>query len=98
VLQLAKEQGARPFVLLHAKWCMPCKELEREIDRSNGLGLDGVRLIKLDVDEFEDALAGVGLNSAAVPAVCKIGPDGHAVGKPHVGDGLAELVRYVKME
>jgi hypothetical protein len=95
---LAKEVGERPFVLLHAQWCMPCKQLEREIERSDGVRLAGLRLIKLDVDEFEEELGGVGLSSGAIPAVCKLGPDGHAQGRPHVGDGLDELVRFVKAE
>lgn len=95
---VARGIGQRPSVLLHAEWCTPCKQIERDLDRSGGRGLDGVRLIKLDVDEWEDQLEPVGLGSNGIPAVYRLGPDGHALGRPHVGSGFDELRAFVSAE
>jgi hypothetical protein len=83
----AKEKGLIPVVYFHASWCPPCNLFDKSQDAPEIVAaLDGVYLVRLDLDDWHDKLKGTGYEPKKIPAFYLAAADGKPTGKMIDGD------------
>jgi len=64
----AKAKGLKPFIEVSATWCGPCQKLKNSLgDPVMTEAFRGTYIVKLDLDEWETALARAGYPVKVVP-------------------------------
>jgi thiol-disulfide isomerase/thioredoxin len=87
--QKAKALGLAPFIEFDATWCPPCQAIEKSIKAKDPLtmqALDGVYLIRADVDEWGSE-NGKNFTFDAIPVYYELDASGNPTGA--VVDGSA---------
>ncbi|HZS36643.1 MAG TPA: thioredoxin family protein [Polyangia bacterium] len=78
----AKAKGLKPFIEVSATWCGPCQKLKNSLgDPVMTEAFRGTYIVKLDLDEWETALAKAGYPVKVVPIFFKMGEGGKPTGK-----------------
>jgi hypothetical protein len=74
----------KPYALLHADWCGPCKALEKwhDADPKMVAALKGTAVALIDIDAADPkAMAAAGLESGAIPVFYKLDASGKPTGE-----------------
>ncbi|APR83819.1 Hypothetical protein A7982_09168 [Minicystis rosea] len=83
----AKDEGLIAVVEFYADWCAPCRVFQQNIRAPEiAAPLAGVRLVKLNLDDWHDKLRGTGFAPRTIPSFYFFGPDGRPTGKLLDGD------------
>jgi hypothetical protein len=89
----AQKRGMKAVVEVGATWCKPCQAIRASI--GDPLMVDafhGVHVIRLDLDEWESQLGGVGITPGAIPAFFLLDGNGRAGKRILTGDAWQEDV------
>ena len=102
----AKDEGLIAVVEFYADWCAPCRVFQQNIRAPEiATPLAGVRLVKLNLDDWHDKLRGTGFAPRTIPSFYFFGADGRPSGKlldgdkwgksspARMGEALAEWLR-----
>jgi len=90
--QKANALGLAPFIEFDATWCPPCQAIEKSIQAKDPLtlqALDGVYLIRADVDEW-GAESGKDFDFDAIPVYYELDASGNPTGAVIDGDAWNE--------
>jgi hypothetical protein len=89
----ARAQGLRPFVELAAAWCAPSRKVgEMMTHPLVADALQGVHLVRLDVDAWNQQLAAHQLVTRSVPAFYELDANGRPTGRRIDGSAWGEDV------
>lgn len=78
----AKKRGLAPFVEFYADWCAPCKVLAKSMsDARVADAFRGTYVIKLNLDDWQDKLAGTGFDPRVIPAFYALDEEGRPTGR-----------------
>jgi thiol-disulfide isomerase/thioredoxin len=65
----AKQRGLTTIAYFYADWCPPCKTFQKNMAAQEIVdALDGVHLVKLNLDDWHDKLPGTGFTPRKIPA------------------------------
>ena len=85
----ADSLGRTPFIEIGATWCGQCLELKANIgDKRMIEAFEGTYIIRLDFDEWKEALTELGYKISAIPVFFAVGGDGKAAGTSFTTDPL----------
>jgi thiol-disulfide isomerase/thioredoxin len=83
----AKDKGLVAVVYFYAPWCAPCRVFQQNFEAPEIQGaLAGVRLVKLNLDDWHDKLKGTGFAPKTIPSFYLFDAGGQPTGKMLDGD------------
>lgn len=87
LLQVQGEYGRgkqlHPVAYFYAEWCLTCRVLQKTLDDPRMADtLRGTYVIKLNLDDWHDKLAGTGYVVKSIPILFLVGTDGNPMGTP----------------
>lgn len=89
----ASAKGQKPFVEVHAGWCMPCKQLEASLgDPMMQDAFKGTYQIRLDSDAWGNQLMKAGINANGIPAFFELDAQGKPTGRTIDGGAWDENI------
>lgn len=87
----AKAKGLTPLLYFYADWCPPCRTFNARMkDPEIADALEGVYLVKLNLDDWHDKLPGTGFTPRKIPAFYLVTEGGGPTGKMIDGDRWAK--------
>lgn len=85
--QRARAKGLVPVVYFYADWCPPCRVFQQNMKAPEiADALDGVHLVKLNMDDWHDKLKGTGFAPKTIPSFYFVTEAGRPTGKLLDGD------------
>lgn len=89
----ATSKGQKPFVEVHAGWCMPCKQLEASLgDPMMQDAFKGTYQIRLDSDAWGNQLMKAGIHADGIPAFFELDAQGKPTGRTIDGGAWDENI------
>ncbi len=89
--QKATDRGLTPFVELYADWCAPCQALSKSLSDPRMIdAFTGTYIIRLNVDDWKDALPGAGFTADVIPIFFAVDPAGKPTGPTITGAAWGE--------
>jgi len=89
----AKKIGLKPFAEFYADWCPACMEIENSKYHTLMMeAFNGTYIIQLNVDEWNDYLAGTGFDFEYIPIFFRLDEDGKPTGDWIDGGAWAENI------
>src|SRR5258708_30508203 len=84
--QKATGMGRHPFVEFYADWCPPCNSLKASMGDARMIdAYTGTYIIQLNLDEWQNKLAGTNLPVGAIPAFFELDATGTPTGRTITG-------------
>src|SRR5258708_16095055 len=84
--QKASGMGRHPFVEFYADWCPPCNSLKASMGDARMIdAYTGTYIIQLNLDEWQNKLAGTNLPVGAIPAFFELDATGTPTGRTITG-------------
>jgi hypothetical protein len=83
----ARDKGLVAVLEFHADWCAPCRVFQANLRAPEiAAALEGVHLVRLNLDDWHDKLPGTGFAPRTIPSFYVFGADGRPAGKMLDGD------------
>jgi hypothetical protein len=74
--QLARDRGQTVVVMLTGRRCRPCRGVDEALsDPAMQVALDGVRLLRVDIEVFREEIDELGMPRDVYPSFFLLGPD-----------------------